>query len=156
MGSNDALDFILFPTILSPFILLKISGKEDLAFFHWILTPVRRCCSQPHCEHFKVISFSLSEQHRLLRAKFVSPSYFEYAGRVQGIREGTKSWREFFFLPTKASVRSRLDGCNNTLTVIIESFLFFLHYKLKTKLIYAIGIIFFLWRFLRFITYGIK
>jgi hypothetical protein len=118
-------NLVLFQTILSPFVLLKIFGEEDLAFFHWISTPARQCCSQPHSEHFRVISFSFSEQKRLLRAKFVSPSYFEYAGRVQGIREGTKSWRDFFFLPTKDYVRSRLDGCNNTLTVRIESFLFF-------------------------------
>jgi hypothetical protein len=102
MGSNDPLDFGPFPDNLSPFVLLKISGEEDLAFFHWISTPARRFCSLPRSEHFRVISFSLSEQQRLLRAKFVSPSYFEYAGRVQGIREGTKSWRDFFFLPTEA------------------------------------------------------
>jgi hypothetical protein len=97
-------DSVLFSTILSLFVLLKISGEEDLAFFHWISTPARRCCSQPRSEHFRVISYSLFEQQRLLRAKFISPSYFEYAGRVQGIREETKSWRDFFFLPTKASV----------------------------------------------------
>jgi hypothetical protein len=48
-----------------------------------------------------VIPFSLSEKQRLLRAKFVSPSNFEYVGRVQGIREGKKSWTEFSFYPQK-------------------------------------------------------
>jgi hypothetical protein len=111
--------------MLSLFILLKIYGEEDLAFFHWISTHARRSCSHPRSEHFRVISFSLSEQQRLLQAMFVSPSYFEYAGRVQGIREGTKSWRDLLFLPIEASIRSILDGCNNTLTVRIESFLVF-------------------------------
>jgi hypothetical protein len=100
MGSNGPLDFGPFPDNLSLFILLKISGEEDLAFFHWSLTPARRFLSLPRSEHFRVISFSLSEQWRLLRAKFVSLSYFEYTGRVQGIREGTETWREF--LPTEA------------------------------------------------------
>jgi hypothetical protein len=128
MGSNGLLDFGLFPDEFSPFVLLRISGQEDLAFFHRILTPARRFHSLPHSEHFRVISFYLSEQQRLLRAKFVSPSYFEYVGMVQGIREITESWREFY--PHKLFVRSRLDGCNNILTVRIESFLL-LHSKLK-------------------------
>jgi hypothetical protein len=122
MGSNGPLDLGPFPDNLSPFILLKIFGKEDLAFFHWSLTPTRRFLSLPRSEHFQVISFSLSEQRRLLRAKFVSLSYFEYTRRVQRIREGTKTWREF--LPTKFFDQSRLGGCNNILTVRIESFMF--------------------------------
>jgi hypothetical protein len=43
-----------------------------------------------------------------------------------------------------------------TLRLELNHSCFFLQYKLKTKFIYAMGIIFFLWRFLRFITYGIK
>lgn len=97
MGSNDPLDFVPFLEFLSPFILLKIFGEEDLEFFHWSLTPTRRFRSLLRSEHFRVISFPLSEQRRLLRAKFVSLSYFEYDGRVQGIREGTETWRGFFF-----------------------------------------------------------
>jgi hypothetical protein len=98
MRSNGPRYFSTFPKEISLYVLLRISGQNDLAFYHRILTLRDDLRSLPPFKYFKgaiPYEFYPLEHQGFLRPKFRHRLYtFEYAGVVGEFREVIEPWKE--------------------------------------------------------------